>query len=224
MWRGWTTRRGMDRARKAKRRRSGCAQRANPLLSIAATVAPQSCDSVRGALVLRTPARPARSLCSTRRPASGRLLPIVVRFVLPYFTQVGLRPEADLNAAQSLNCGSLNLLGLNPAVEGAPTNTYDSGNLHRGVGRLWQYGIPYPMLSSKKTLDRNRVGDPHRPGKSTANGAKVPKFYGDCAISVLLGVGTDFRPGSLQEFGERNTVENERAGWQRLIFPGLVTH
>jgi hypothetical protein len=74
---------------------------------------------------------------------------IMLGLVFPDDLQIALCPEPDLNAAQTLNWRNLNLLGLNPAVESAPTNPQHLSDLHSGISLLLQYGIPYPMLSSE---------------------------------------------------------------------------
>jgi hypothetical protein len=70
--------------------------------------------------------------------------------VFPDDTEITLCPEPNLNAAQALNWWNLNLLGLNPTVESAPTDPQHFRDLHSGISLLLQYGIPYPMLSRKK--------------------------------------------------------------------------
>lgn len=107
LWWGPATSRRMERAIETKRRRSGCAQRANPILSIAATVAPQSCDLVRGACSVSALARPVFICFSLARPVSRpptqALAPISCSFVLFQLRQFVFRPKSTTNAGNGLN-------------------------------------------------------------------------------------------------------------------------
>jgi hypothetical protein len=56
---GCATGKGMERAAETKQRSVGCTDAVNPILSIAAIVASNSGDLVRGAFGVQAPARPA---------------------------------------------------------------------------------------------------------------------------------------------------------------------
>jgi hypothetical protein len=111
-----------------------CARKSNRITSVAAIVAPQPCDLVRGAFVLVTRARPACLLDSFLSLPPTTLAPIALCLVFLQLDQFLVRPIGDVNPCHYFGERSRDRLPLNPAVHRCPV---DTGQFRRLSNRVF---------------------------------------------------------------------------------------
>ena len=100
---------------------SSCTLNGKRITSLAAIVAPQTCDLVRDAFGVQAPTRPATSLGPFASLLSTAFAPIVLHFVLPNFRDIFFVPTANLESIQRLNRWGVDFAFNNPTVERTPT-------------------------------------------------------------------------------------------------------
>jgi hypothetical protein len=128
---------------------TGCVWKANRISSIAAIVAPHTCDLVRGAQVLVTPARPASSrLLTSMFRFAARLLSVVLSLVLLQLCKAVFCPISNLGTGNFL-CNRLgNCSLLDPPMQGRPMNSKEPRGFRDRVSCHLEYATLCRVLSS----------------------------------------------------------------------------
>lgn len=104
---------------------------------------------VRGALVLRTSARPACLLLPLTSLSSTASAPVVLGFVLLRLSHLCFRPEANFHARKSLHRRSRDFTFVHPTVERLRTNSENLDDLCGRVRLHEKNRIPYSICQVK---------------------------------------------------------------------------
>ena len=107
---------------------TACVRKSNRITSVAAIVAPHTCDLVRGAFVLAHGRVPLSSPLSLPILPLAAFAPIVLRLIFLCRFKISFGPQADCHSSQRLRLRHGDFRLVHPAIKGFSSDAKDLGD------------------------------------------------------------------------------------------------